>query len=65
MYHDIQPGESLTITCGECEREYKITFEPKAADMNFRERRSIPPAPFRYCPFCNNPEENFYIEELP
>jgi hypothetical protein len=62
MYHEIQPGESTTISCLTCDREYKITFEPKAEDMNFREKRAIDPAVFTRCPFCGSPE-GFHFDE--
>jgi hypothetical protein len=61
MYHEQQPGETLTISCLECDREFKLTFEPKAEDMTFREKRGIDPAVFRYCPYCSS-KEGFHIE---
>jgi uncharacterized Zn-finger protein len=54
MFYEIKPGNSITITCGECDREYKLTYEPKATDMNEREKLGIDPAPFIFCPFCSN-----------
>jgi hypothetical protein len=63
MYQEMNAGESLTITCGACDCEFKLQFEPKAEDMTFKEKRGIKPVAFRYCPFCSHFGEDFHIEQ--
>ena len=50
----LEPSETILTQCLECDREFELTFEPKAKDMTFRERRGIDPVLLRYCPFCGS-----------
>jgi transposase-like protein len=48
----IEPGETIRYCCSKCDREYEITFEPKAADMQTKpDMDSAAPS---QCPFCGS-----------
>lgn len=44
-------GETVRISCPNCDVEYAVVYEPKAAGKP-EEAEGIPPASPEFCPFC-------------
>lgn len=49
-----KPGETDRVDCPECNTEFEVTLEPKAAG-DAAAAAQIPEQAVQYCPFCGTP----------
>lgn len=56
LEHELAAGEALRAYCNDCDREFELTYEPKA---QAEDRDHVEAAAVEFCPFCgsNNLEE--------